>query len=507
MKKLMLFFPLGLICLYLASCGGTAGDSSSTTTTTLGTTTTTVQSTPSAPLNLSAAPGDHQITLTWEAAASATNYRIYEHLIYSSYEVAGTTTETAYLASNLQNAFPYFFKVKSINSVGESDFSVETSTTPHGNSLDISVEEGLIHGPDGTITPSFSDEMFRSLAVAPTDPNVIYVGSEGNGIFRSTDGGITWSWIRNGLKYGVLTGVTTSYAETYDLAIDPNNSNLAYAAQTSNVGPPTGNYLSAAAGIYKTTTGGSSWSRKMAGFLNGSTTSIAVDPTNPSILYAGLSSGTPNQSGLDVSDQYFAGSIYKSTDAGENWTKLDLPTTLSASSEYWRIVIRGSKVFTLGQKWEEPASAIGLLKSEDAGTSWTSIPAAGMELHDFDVGYSDPETIYGLDWRTNTFYKTSNNGSSWTTVPRYAYGVVRISPHTDQTVLFSNRKEVYKSTDGVATWTFIFSAEADVNDIEFSASNANILYVGTAGLKIYKSTDGGNNFSRVADLRQYINTH
>src|SRR3954469_23250326 len=78
------------------------------------------------------------------------------------------------------------------------------------------------------------DNMFHSLAVDPVDENIVYVGTETNGIFKTTDRGLTWVRLRNGLK---CTTTHTFYPEVYDIAVDPANHNTVYAATVAGPGP------------------------------------------------------------------------------------------------------------------------------------------------------------------------------------------------------------------------------------------------------------------------------
>ena len=78
---------------------------------------------------------------------------------------------------------------------------------------DIGNGNELIQGPDGPANEDF-DQVFRSLAVDPTDENIVFVGTERNGIFKSVDGGATWQWLRCGIRHMI-----GGYPEVWDIAI------------------------------------------------------------------------------------------------------------------------------------------------------------------------------------------------------------------------------------------------------------------------------------------------
>ncbi len=121
-----------------------------------------------------------------------------------------------------------------------------------------------------------------ALAIDPLNPNTIYAGTA-DGIYKSTNGAGTWSPAKNGLPgYGI-----------FSIVIDPQNPQTIYAG---GVG-----------GVYKTTNGGGSWKTINKGFADSSpwVNALAIDPLNPSTLYAG------------------ANGVYKTTDSGTNWYPLN----------------------------------------------------------------------------------------------------------------------------------------------------------------------------------------
>ncbi|MGA2198097.1 MAG: glycosyl hydrolase, partial [Bryobacteraceae bacterium] len=181
---------------------------------------------------------------------------------------------------------------------------------------------GLWKSTDGgnywrSLLDNMPNESIGSIAIAPSNKDIVYVGmgegnnrqssSIGDGVWGTTDGGDHWTHL--GLE------------ETQSIqrvVVDPNNPNIVYVAAVGHLFGPNPDR-----GLYKTVDGGKTW--KKAKFIDNDTgfTDVAIDPSNPKIVYAasyshrrtwwGYNGGGPN-SGL-----------WKSTDGGDTWTKLEGP--------------------------------------------------------------------------------------------------------------------------------------------------------------------------------------
>src|SRR6185369_7984430 len=108
----------------------------------------------------------------------------------------------------------------------------------------------------------------RALAIDPNNSDTIYAGSDWEGVFKSTNGGGSWSQINSGL--------TSPYV--YALAIDPTTSSTIYA----------GTYYG---GVFKSTNGGQNWGEINAGMSSVKVNSLAIDPYSPAIIYVGTGGG------------------------------------------------------------------------------------------------------------------------------------------------------------------------------------------------------------------------
>ncbi|HAL57230.1 MAG TPA: hypothetical protein DCP63_12370, partial [Bacteroidetes bacterium] len=192
---------------------------------------------------------------------------------------------------------------------------------------------GALKGGPGNV----QDHMFHSLTIDPKNENIVYAGTETNGMFKTTDAGRTWMRLRQGLK---CTANQTGYSQILDIAIDPNNSNILYASTVNGPGPA-GNPLSpsSSGGVYKSTDGGLTWHQKVSGLSNTYAQYVLIDPVNPNRLLVGI--GGLKSTFSQTLNTFFEGGIYFSTSAGDTWTPLSLPAGMS-TNVFVDMVIRGS---------------------------------------------------------------------------------------------------------------------------------------------------------------------
>ncbi len=227
---------------------------------------------------------------------------------------------------------------------------------------------GVWKTEDGGLTwQNISDGFFKvgsigDIAVSESDPNVIYVGtgehavrgvmtSYGDGVYKSTDAGKTWKNI----------GLANT-RHIADVVVHPNNPDVVYIAAQGTVHGPNNDR-----GVYKSTDAGATWRKTL--FINDSTgvSSLAMDMNNPRILFA--ATWQHQRLPWKVVSGGNGCAIYKSTDAGETWTKLSegLPEQmgkigLSVSRA------NSNKVFAIV---ESEKSKAGLYRSDDGGKKWS----------------------------------------------------------------------------------------------------------------------------------------
>ena len=172
-----------------------------------------------------------------------------------------------------------------------------------------------------TWNPIFDDQPTQSIgaiAVAPSDSNIVYVASGeglqrpdlsvGNGIYKSTDAGKTWTHLR---------GVLDDAQQIPALAIDPHDPNRLFAAALGH--PYDAN---PERGIFRSTDGGQNWERVLYKDENTGGSDVEIDPSSPNVIYATL--WQARQGPWEDGNSYGApaGGIFKSTDGGATWQQL-----------------------------------------------------------------------------------------------------------------------------------------------------------------------------------------
>ena len=375
--------------------------------------------------------------------------------------------------------------------------------------------------------PLFEHEQVSSvgaIAVADSNPNVIYVGtgeacirgdiSFGNGVYKSTDGGRTWKHV--GLQDTRHIGA---------LIIHPRNPDIVYVAALGHAYGRNGER-----GVFRTTDGGKNWERVLYKDDRSGAIDVVFDPGNPNILYAalwqvqrtpwslesggsgsglyrsmdggstwkrlegnGLPKGILGKIGISVSgadsDRVYAlieaeeGGLYRSDDGGEHWTKVSDDQRLRQRAWYFTHVFADPKsadtVYVLNT---------GLFRSTDGGVTLTLLPAPHGDHHGLWIDPTNPERmINGNDGGATV---TADGGKTWSLqnnqptaqfyhviadnrFPYYVYG----AQQDNTTVAIATYDD--EGTIGRHDWYDVGGGESGY--IAPDPLNANIVYAGSGG--------------------------
>jgi len=281
--------------------------------------------------------------------------------------------------------------------------------------------------------------------------------------------------------FGTLPYNSPGQGRIQAIAVDPTNPNIIYA------GTPAGS-------IWKSTNGGTSFVSLFDEFPQIGVSGIAIDPNNTNIIY--IATGDRNHS-----DTNFAG-VYKSTNGGTSWT---ITGTISGPSLASDIYVNPSNS---NMVWV--ATSSGVYKSVNAGTSW--VRTLTDNIKDIKIKPNDPTIVYAVS--TTSFYRSTDSGSTFTQVTNGLPAssgrlVIDVTPANSNYVyvLSSTTSDgfqgVYRSADSGVTFT-ARNTTTDVNEskqswydyaLGVSETNAEEIYTGC--LNVWKSTDGGTSLTRV----------
>jgi photosystem II stability/assembly factor-like uncharacterized protein len=307
-----------------------------------------------------------------------------------------------------------------------------------------------------TWNPIFDDQPTQSvgaIAVAPSDPNIVYVASGeglqrpdlsvGDGIYKSTDAGKTWAHL--GLRDG---------QQIPALVIDPRNPNRLFAAV---LGHPYG--PNEERGVYRSTDGGATWQKSLYKDENTGASDIEMDPSNPEVLYACL--WRARQGPWEDKNDYggAGGGIFKSTDGGNTWNKLagGLPEDLVQA--YVAIAPRNPRRLYSSLATTD---ATHIYRSDDAGEHWTQIttdtrPALRIGGGDLAVPKVDPKNSDVVYTTSIVTWRSEDGGKTWTGIRGAPggddYQNMWINPDNPNTILLVSDQGAIITVNGGETWS------------------------------------------------------
>ncbi|HET9425503.1 MAG TPA: hypothetical protein VFO55_09040 [Gemmatimonadaceae bacterium] len=334
----------------------------------------------------------------------------------------------------------------------------------------------------------------NSIAIHPGNPDVIYVGGAQGGVWKTTNGGVTWA---------PLTDSQCSLAMG-SVALDPVNPEIVYVA-TGEQNFSGDSYYGC--GVLKSVNGGQAWTehgKAQFDLPNGGRriSRIVVDKatanTANTIVMVGTDAG-----------------LFRSTDAGNTWS----PTTeiIGAATDIVADTTNAGVYYAAQGDLGGPARN-GVFKTTDGGATWTKVwqPATNAGRINLAISASSPSTVYAAvedahdggstDGALQGIYVTTDGGLTWTqrlTSPQTMCGsgrqcwydmVIAVDPVSPSTVYFGG-VSLFKSTDGGSTFQDIgFGIHVDQHAFAFHPSTPTTVFAGNDG-GIYKSTNGGTSWA------------
>ena len=314
---------------------------------------------------------------------------------------------------------------------------------------------GVWKTTDGGVTyKNISDGYFGgsigSVAVAPSDPNVLYVGggevtvrgnvSSGKGVWKSVDAGSTWTY----------SGLPNS-RHIPRMVIHPQNPDIVYAAVLGDLYKPNNDR-----GVYKSIDGGKSWKKILFSDVQAGAVELVMDPSNPRHLYA--STWRIQRTPYSLSSGGEGSALWKSTDSGATWKEISknkgyakgtlgiIGVTVSP--------VNANRVWSIVENKEEG----GVYRSDDSGESWKHINESRslrQRAWYYTKIYADTQDEDGVYVMNVSYHKSTDGGKTFSShnAPHGDHHDLWIAPEDNQRMIIADDGGAQVSYDGGTTWS------------------------------------------------------
>lgn len=332
------------------------------------------------------------------------------------------------------------------------------------------------------------------IVVDPTNPDRVFAAATGvlygtndeRGIYRTTDGGVTWDQVL----------FVSDETAAIDLVMNSANPDILYAAMWERTREPwQRSYAGLNSAIHRSTDGGETWTE--LGAVNGlpapdsqtGRIGLAISESDPATLYARFTTN-------EITNVF--NGLYKSSDNGDNWTLVTLTDLDGIDSSFgWYFgnirvnPINPDEVFVLGQL---------IFRTTNSGTTWNQIGGMHVDHHALEYSRNDPNFV--LAGNDGGAYTSTNGGANWqkfTNLPITQFYNIEVD-YSDPTRLYGGTQDnntIRTLTGGTNDWTSIVGG--DGFHVNVDPNDNNFVYAESQFGNLRRSIDGGNNFTNATD--------
>ncbi len=343
-----------------------------------------------------------------------------------------------------------------------------------------------------------------ALATVPGSPNTVYLGAAQGGVWKTTDGGTSWV---------PLTDDQDSLA-IGSLAIDPSDPNVIYAG-TGEANQSCDSHYGI--GLLKSADGGSTWTILGGGvFQNTSIAKIVVHPTTPATLWVANGSGA---AGFSCYGRAGTFGVFKSIDGGANWSQV-LGSAQTGVNQPVHDLVRSPSdpnVLYAG------VATSGIWKTADGGTTWNKLagglPTTDIGRFDLAINPGNASVLFALVARASNgtqrgTYRSTDAGVSWTAMPIvggtcHYWSFQDLCTYTGNTAgqcwydaaieiqsggtVWQGGTAIFKSTTGGASWTDVCPQSVHVDQHAIAFGSDGKVWIGNDG-GVWASSNGGTSW-------------
>ncbi len=301
---------------------------------------------------------------------------------------------------------------------------------------------GIMKSVDDGQTWNYTGQPGTDITIDPIDHQTIYVGGFGMGIYKSENGGSSWQYIGQGLSW--------RSEDVFDIAVNPLNNNEVF--------------IGTGVGIYISKDSSYQWEEHINALRKVTTWDFSIVD---GLLYAATING-----------------IYCYN--GSEWVYKRLYTTMAveANPDDPSILLATNENESLERN---------LYRSVDGGENWTWTGLTTANFLPISIAKSNPDIVYAWKWRS------SDKGATWDTMSLAAdYGPIAIDPEHSEIIYIAVGEGVFKSYDSGTSWdTLGFVNSPGYKTIAVDPTNGEVVYVSIDNEGIYKSTNGGYNWTSI----------